>query len=179
MKRNGYLLITAAFLGGSLVAVLAPLEVNWILFVPILIVGFIGVVMVRAGTKQHEQAEHTIIANIEAIHKSLESVVKKTTQLNLEKKGIDTYDMRHRLDELLVEDLDDFIEARESIGHKYGLQHYADIMSHFAAGERYLNRVWSASADGYVDEVNAYMEKAEEQFAEALDQLKKLEASHP
>jgi hypothetical protein len=51
-------------------------------------------------------------------------------------------------------------------------------MSHFAAGERYLNRVWSASADGYVDEVNAYMVKAEEQFSEAFDQLKKLEAAH-
>jgi RNase adaptor protein for sRNA GlmZ degradation len=179
MKRNGYLLIAAVFLGGALVAVLEPREVNWVLFVPILIAGFIGVVMVRAGTKQHEQAEHRITANIETIHKSLESVVKKTTQLNLEKKSIYTYDMRHKLDELLVEDLDDFIEARESIGHKYGLQRYADIMSHFAAGERYLNRVWSASADGYVDEVNAYIEKAEEQFSEALDQLKKLEASHP
>jgi hypothetical protein len=42
-----------------------------------------------------------------------------------------------------------------------------------------LNRVWSSSADGYVDEANVYMQKAEEQFSEAFEQLKKLEASHP
>ena len=178
MKRYGYLLITAAFLAGSLVAVLKPLTIDWFWFVPILVVGFIGVAMVRTGMRQHAQHVDTIATNIGAIHQSLESVVKKVTQLNLEKSNIDTYDMRHRIDELLVDDLDTFVDARESIGHKYGLQHYADVMSHFAAGERYLNRVWSASADGYIDEVNTFMEKAEEQFSEAFDQLKKLEAAH-
>jgi RNase adaptor protein for sRNA GlmZ degradation len=179
MKRMGYLLITAAFLGGSLVAVLEPLNVNWLWFIPIVIVGFGGVTMVRIATRQRAQHVDTITANISTIHRSLESVVGKVAQLNLEKSKINAYDMRHRIDEQLVDDLDDFVEARESIGHKYGLQHYADVMSHFAAGERYLNRVWSASADGYVDEVNAYMARAEEQFAEAFDQLKKLEAQHP
>ena len=60
-------------------------------------------------------------------------------------------------------------DARESMQHAFGIQAYADIMSAFAAGERYLNRVWSASADGYVDEVNAYLHKASEQFNEALE----------
>jgi len=179
MKRIGYILIAAAFLVGSLLTVLAPLEVNWVYFIPVIVVGFIGVTIVRVGTRAHQTAAETIKTNIDAIHRSLDSVVRKVAQLNQEKDDINTYDMRHRIDETLLGDLDDFIEARESIGHKYGLQHYADIMSHFAAGERYLNRVWSASADGYIDEVNAYMTKAEEQFAEAFDQLKKLEAPHP
>lgn len=179
MKRNGYLLIAAAFLAASLVAVLQPLTIDWLWFIPVLLVGFAGVAMVRTGTRQHEQHADTISTNITAIHQSLESVVKKVTQLNLEKANINTYDMRHRLDELLVDDLDTFVDARETIGHKYGLQHYADVMSHFAAGERYLNRVWSASSDGYIDEVNAYMVKAEEQFSDAFEQLKKLEAAHP
>jgi len=48
------------------------------------------------------------------------------------------------------------------------------VMSCFAAGERYLNRVWSASADGYIDEVNAYLVKAQEQFVDSLDKIKKL-----
>jgi hypothetical protein len=50
-------------------------------------------------------------------------------------------------------------------------------MSCFAAGERYLNRVWSASADGYVDEVNAYLDKAQAQFAESLDKVRRLKAN--
>jgi hypothetical protein len=55
--------------------------------------------------------------------------------------------------------------------HLFGLQTYADIMSHFAAGERYINRVWSASADGYDEEAESYLVKASEQFAIAQDQL--------
>lgn len=44
--------------------------------------------------------------------------------------------------------------------HLFGLQTYADIMSNFAAGERYINRVWSASADGYDEEADIYLKKA-------------------
>ena len=55
--------------------------------------------------------------------------------------------------------------------HLFGLQTYADIMSHFAAGERYINRVWSASADGYDEEAGDYLVKASQQFAIAQEQL--------
>jgi len=41
------------------------------------------------------------------------------------------------------------------------------VMSAFAAGERYINRVWSASTDGYVEEVRSYLERATQQFREA------------
>jgi len=61
----------------------------------------------------------------------------------------------------------------------HGLQAYADVMSSFAAGERYLNRVWSASADGYIDEVNAYMEKAQAQFVESLAKIRDLAVKGP
>jgi hypothetical protein len=68
-------------------------------------------------------------------------------------------------------DLIRFVDARESMVHLFGLQAYADIMSHFAAGERYINRVWSSSADGYDVEAARYLGKAEEQFADAQKQL--------
>ena len=51
--------------------------------------------------------------------------------------------------------------------HIFGLQSYADVMSAFAAGERYINKVWSASTDGYVDEVHNYLDRATQQFREA------------
>lgn len=177
MKKIGYILIWAAFLAASLVAVLEVQALNWMLFVPFVLVGFIGVAMVRIATKSHAEAAHRVEANIQTIHSSLEKIVAKVGQLNQDRKRIDTYDMRHKIDDMVLEDLDDFIEARETIGTKYGLQHYADVMSHFAAGERYLNRVWSASADGWVDEVNEWIGRAEEQFKEAFDQLKRLEAT--
>jgi len=179
MKKIGYILIWAAFLAASLVAVWQELPVSWIYYVPCALAGFVGVAMVRMGTKQEDQSEHKITENIQTIHRSLENVVGKIMQLNKDKVNIDTYELRHKIDEALMEDINDFVEARETIGHKYGLQHYADVMSHFAAAERYLNRVWTSSADGYIDEAHTYLAKSEVQFTEAFDQLKKLEASHP
>ena len=41
----------------------------------------------------------------------------------------------------------------------------------FAAGERYLNRVWSSSIDGWIDEVRLYLGHARDQFRLALDKL--------
>ena len=44
----------------------------------------------------------------------------------------------------------------------------------FAAGERYIHRVWSASVDGYIDEVLAYVPRAREQFEKTRDKLEAL-----
>jgi hypothetical protein len=44
-------------------------------------------------------------------------------------------------------------------------------MSQFAAGERYINRVWSASADGYDAEARNYLERAASQFRDARQHL--------
>jgi hypothetical protein len=79
------------------------------------------------------------------------------------------YEARFEIDRLLREDLNNFANARESMHHVFGLQNYADVMSAFAAGERYVNRVWSASTDGYVDEVRTYLKRATEQLREAYD----------
>ncbi len=60
----------------------------------------------------------------------------------------------------------------------FGMQNYADVMSNFAAGERYINRVWSASTDGYVDEVNLYLGRALDQFREAHQHFHDLKLKH-
>jgi hypothetical protein len=51
-------------------------------------------------------------------------------------------------------------------------------MSAFAAGERYINRVWSASTDGYVDEVCNYLDRATQQFREAWALFAKLQQQY-
>jgi hypothetical protein len=103
--------------------------------------------------------------------------VENITQLNVQKHSVNTYDMHRHIDKLFAEDLDSFVQARESIAHVHGLTAYADVMSYFAAGERYLNRVWSASVDGYIDEVNAYLDKAQTQFVESLQKIHELKAT--
>ncbi len=114
-------------------------------------------------------------ANMETVRKSLERVVANITQLSEDKSSINTYDIHPRVDELFTDDLAAFVEARKAIAFQYGLQTYADIMSRFATAERYLNRCGSASADGYVDEVHAYLDRAATQFRESQEKIKNLE----
>jgi hypothetical protein len=61
-----------------------------------------------------------------------------------------------------------------SIAHVYGLPAYADVMNEFAAGERYLNRVWSASVDCYIDDVHQYLQQARHQFEQTHKKLQAL-----
>ena len=125
--------------------------------------------MVRVAARQESTHADTIKSNLGTIDKSLESIVDKVRRLDDGKTEIDVYDLRHRIDEEFPDDLDAFVQARQSIVHSYGLQAYADVMNPFAAGERYLNRVWSASADGYIDEAHTYATKARKQFESTLE----------
>lgn len=171
-------MIIVGFLAASFVAVQSITNVNWTQFTIAMLVMVTGVAMVRTASRQAAVHADTVAANIEDIDRSLKALSQKVTQLNREKETINTYDMRHKIDEMLLDDINTFVEARETISIKYGLQEYADIMSHFAAGERYLNRVWSCSADGYIDEVNAFIGHAEEQFLTTLTRFEQLRAQH-
>ena len=168
MKILGYLLLTAGFLRGAYVAVLDVETVPMGSFLLAFGVAVVGIVLARlAGHKESRDVE-VVSANIGAIGTSLERIVEKAKDLDRDKETIDVYELRHHIDREFPDDLDTFAQARESIAHSYGLQTYADIMNPFAAGERYLNRVWSTSTDGYIDEAHAYVTKAQEQFEEAL-----------
>lgn len=174
MKVFGYILATIGFLAGSLASVLDKAEINWVWFVPALAAGAAGVVIARLTERRQTRAQHRVFSNMQAIQEALGRIVKNITELNSGKESIGTYEMRHRIDGLFPDDMNTFVEARETIAHLHGLSVYGDLMSHFAAAERYLNRVWSASADGYIDEVRTYLQKAQEQFVEALQRIEGL-----
>jgi uncharacterized membrane protein YeaQ/YmgE (transglycosylase-associated protein family) len=177
MRRIGYLMITVSFLAGSLAATIDKEKMQWGWFTAALAVGIVGVGLVRFGAHREKRGEGKLTEDIQSIEASLSRIVQNMTGLNAQKSSINTYDVHRRIDELFPEDLDTFVRARESIAHGHGLNAYADVMSSFAAGERYLNRVWSASTDGYIDEVHAYLDKAQAQFAESLDKVRRLKAN--
>jgi hypothetical protein len=174
MNKIGYLMITFGFLAGALVAVLDERIVNWGYFFAAFLLGAVGITLVRIDQRRKTRSEAKLTSSMQNIESSLSRISENMNKLGTENKSLNPYDVRHRIDELFPGDLNTFVEARETISHVYGLQAYADVMSHFAAGERYLNRVWSASADGYIDEVRAYIEKASEQFVEALQRVRRL-----
>jgi uncharacterized membrane protein YeaQ/YmgE (transglycosylase-associated protein family) len=174
MKQIGLLLISIGFLAGTLAAIIDTDHVRWGYFSAALAVGVAGVFVARSGHHKMHKSEEKLSENIRIVETSLANIVRNISTLDSEKQDINTYDVRFRIDELFLDDLAGFIEARESIAHRYGLTAYGQVMSNFAAGERYLNRVWSASADGYMDEVNAYIEKARTQFTESLSSVREL-----
>jgi len=170
-------MVTVGFIAAALAAVVDESAVKWLWYIPALSLGVAGVITIRFDEARHTKTEHHVASRIETVEISLEKIAANISKLNTDKHSINTYDMRHRIDELFVDDLSMFVDARESIAHRYGLAAYADVMNCFAAGERYLNRVWSASADGYIDEVNAYLEKAREQFVESLEKIRRLKTN--
>ena len=88
--------------------------------------------------------------------------------VNLDKKT--PREVVHFIDDHLAETFGDFAEARNSLVQKFGLQPYAEIMTQFASAERFVNRSWSAAADGYMNEVRECIERAAAHLAET-DQL--------
>ncbi len=168
MKSLGYLLIALAFLVGSYFSVIQTEGVPFGNYLVAFVVGVVGVAIVRRSIHREAHAEGTIATNLSEIGTSLESVVTKAQALEREKAEIDVYELRHRIDRDFPADLDAFVQARESISHRFGLHAYAEVMNAFAAGERYLNRVWSASTDGYIDEAHTYIDKARGEFENAL-----------
>ncbi len=174
MKTLAILLIAASFLAGAFLASLDPKSVDWNWMIPVLLVGAIGLALHRRSVHLESRAGDKLSGNISTLKRSLDNIVDKLQPLHAEKAELPVYEARFEIDRLFREDLNAFANARESMVHVFGIQNYADVMSNFAAGERYLNRVWSASTDGYIDEVNAYLTRALDQFVEAREHFDEL-----
>lgn len=175
MKNMAFGFVVLAFLGGAFLTSLDEDTVNWTYFVPVMVLGFIGAfVYIKEANKAATHGD-LLKNNMAILDRSLHNIAQNLVELDGNKEAIPTYEMRFEIDRLFREDLMQFADARHSIKHLYGVQAYADVMSSFAAGERYINRIWSASTDGYVDEVLLYVSKANKQFEHAREVF---DASH-
>jgi hypothetical protein len=168
MKGTGLALLALSFLAGSFLSVLDPRLVNWNLMIPTLVAGVAGLWLHRAAHHRETRGGEKLSGNIQVLADSLAAICANLERICARGEDLPVYEARFEIDRLFRADLDRFAEARESMIHVFGMQNYADVMSNFAAGERYVNRVWSASTDGYVDEVQMYLGRAREQFREAL-----------
>ncbi len=170
MKQIGYFLLAAGFLAGAFVTALDTETVNWAIFGIAAVAAVLGLVLIKRQASAHARSDEVLELNRGELRESLENVVRDLGEIvdNGDTKGAQ---LRDKIDLKLRDDLRRFADARSSMVHLFGLQTYADIMSSFAAGERYINRVWSASADGYDEEAATYLHKAAQQFADAQQQL--------
>jgi hypothetical protein len=174
----GHVLMWLGFLAAAFVTTRRADVVQWPLYAAAAAVGLAGVVILRrTGGPSAAQAEvvHGSIAQLEA---RLTRLVQGLAALNRDRESVFVYDVHTRIDRDLLDDLGSFAEDREAIIHGLGLVPFAAVMDPFARAERQINRAWSASADGYVDEVWACLGRAQE-FMSAAEQALKQHRSHP
>jgi hypothetical protein len=177
MKYLGYLLIVVGFLWGAFLTVERPEGVNSGLYLAALAIGVVGVITARLAVRAEARDETLLQANIATIESSLAAIAEDAERLDNEKESINVYDLRHVIDQSFPEHISAFVDARESIAHSYGLKAYAEVMNRFATGERYLNRVWSASTDGYQPEAWEYISRCHAQFEDALETFRGIRSS--
>ena len=170
MNRLGYFLLCAGFISAAYATALDVENVSWALFAVSTVAAIAGVFLLKRHARSVAQSAEVLEANRAELRESIDNVVRDLREI-VASGSLSGAALRDRIDTKLHPDLIRFADARESMVHLFGLQTYADIMSHFAAGERYINRVWSSSADGYDVEAARYLGKAEEQFADAQRQL--------
>lgn len=170
MKGLGYFLLAAGFLAGAYITSLDVDNVNWAMFGLAAAAAALGLILLKRQASALARSSELLEMNRGELRESIQNIVRDLDDIN-SGEAREGAELRDKIDLELRNDLRRFADARESMVHLFGLQTYADIMSSFAAGERYINRVWSASADGYDEEANAYLKKAASQFAEAQKQL--------
>jgi hypothetical protein len=78
-----------------------------------------------------------------------------------------TADLQVEVDALLDAYVLPFAEVRHRVTDKLGMQAGAEILVTLAYGERMLNRVWSAAADGHLPEARACVPEAVDALVEA------------
>ena len=170
MKKIAYLLLVAGFLFGAYTTALDVKSVDWNLFAIAAFASILGVIIAKRQDRADARSDSVLQTNRNELNESISNIVRDLSDM-INGATARGDQLRDWIDDKLRPDLRRFVDARESMVHLFGLQTYADIMSNFAAGERYVNRVWSASADGYDGEAEQYLGRAVEVFRDAQVQL--------
>ena len=170
MIALGRILLAAGFLAGAFVSVRDSDHVAWPEYFPCVIAMVASLIILRIATSGSDVKEKAK-ESVATLERCIESLCTKLGHLRgaLEEQGV--FAIHGLIDAELVEELGTFADHREGLIRRYGMKTYADVMSAFALSERLINRCWSASADGYVDEVRRCLEMAEHEMESARTKL--------
>lgn len=159
----------------DLSAVVIPEEgwhlIPWTWYLASVAVCVAGIVLLRMGKSTDGQKSEKTEANLMEIQDSLGRLIENAAQLRKETETLAPSQIIKRIDDEMADDFRLFEDGRNSITAEYGLDVFADVMTQFAAGERAINRAWSASADGYVDEAATCIERGQQMLEEAKSLL--------
>ena len=88
-------------------------------------------------------------------------------RLDGELDSLGTGALTARIDELLEHFVHPLAESRQKLIDQFGMSVGAEILVTIAFGERMLNRVWSAAADGHLPEAQSSFRDAADAFKQA------------
>lgn len=171
MRSLALLLVTAGFLVGAYQAVRTEEGLAVPAYVAALALGAVGVALLRWHARKTASAAATVAAGMSELHERIGRLAENAKAFERDAATLPVDDFRKRVEQVFADDLAGFAERRETITVRHGLQAYADVMSPFASAERHLNRVWSASTDGYIDEARTYVTRAREELEDAREAL--------
>ena len=166
-SQLGFALMAGGFLWGAYLVVAHLAFVDWRFYAPAFLLTALGSFMLRFSRGKAGAEDEKVAADISIVDQSLAKLLEKVRAMNADKAEADVYGFSKRIDDECMDPINDFVEAREALIHRFGLSEYAAVMDRFALGERSLNRAWCASADGYVDEVDECLARAEAHFEAA------------
>lgn len=185
MAILGQILLWIGFLGGSLACVF-QLEkeddkwstIPWGMYAAGAVIGIVGVVLIRKDRASKSAASADSESDFETVRDSLGRVAEKMSGLCEKLDKMTCEDVLTYIDEQCVPPCAEFADGRQVLVNRFGTAVFAAVMTEFASGERYMNRAWSASADGYVDEVEKSLEYARGFFDAAVKELTDASESH-
>ena len=140
------------------------------LFIAVAGSGFLGM---PAKMEHKEEDETTTRVNPVKTMQNVLEIIKAIdfTEINTER-------IKDQIEDIQLNNLVPFAEARHAFQHDYGIVNFADFFSDFATGERNINRAWSALVDGYMDETRISLVKAFSAFETCHNKLVKLDQNN-
>ncbi len=176
----GQILLWLGFLGGAFVSVLrlenaeAPWQtIPWPLYGLFAAIGVAGVVLLRIDKAAQRAHSASSEDGLEKVTQYLSQAAGKVATLAAQLQDMTCEQVLEYIDDDCGPLLAEFADGRMLISDRFGTSIFAEVMTEFASGERYLNRAWSAAADGYVDEVEASVGYANDFLTAAVHSLSK------
>lgn len=106
---------------------------------------------------EHEKSGHPLAPSV-----VLMRIASKLDKLPEGPPAEHVEELHRVLDEILEQDVAEFLDQREDMITDLGLTRFAEMIGHFASMERNTARAWSALTDEAYDEVPPCLERARE-----------------
>lgn len=174
----GQILLWAGFLVAAFAAV-CQLEVPgataeqkwatvpWTVYGAAMFGGAIGVVVLRVTARAVAEHSDRVEAEYSTITASLAKLNERMAELRSRRSQMSPQDIVEYIDHQFSEPFGDFADARNALVQRFGMEGFANVMTQFASAERFVNRAWSAAADGYLQESFASLDLADGHLQQA------------